>query len=203
MPPIVETQGLPPRHRDAFTRMFARAFGDKPIFRYMLPDDATRHDRVRWLAARKMQLQGHRYTVFTAEDPVQGFACWFPPGTSPRTSLMSQLLAGYGAAPFKFGLGTFSRMTEVGAHEQKMLALMSKEPAWILDVLQVDPGVQRQGLGGRLLAPVFQRAEEQGVPCWVLTNNDDNVPFYERQGFTLMHQDPVVPGGPMASCLRR
>jgi ribosomal protein S18 acetylase RimI-like enzyme len=78
------------------------------------------------------------------------------------------------------------------------------EPHWYLVVLSVRPECQRQGLGSRLVGPILERADRDGMPCRLETSDPANIAFYERFGFEVT--DPAfaaIPGGPHLTCMRR
>lgn len=41
-------------------------------------------------------------------------------------------------------------------------------------------------MGGALLTPIFQRADQEGLPCYLETFVSANVPFYEHRGFKVV-----------------
>ena len=78
------------------------------------------------------------------------------------------------------------------------------EPHWYLEVLSVRPEHQRQGLGSRLVTPILERADRDGLACYLETADPDNVDFYQRFGFDIV--DPaleVIAGGPTLTTMRR
>lgn len=57
-----------------------------------------------------------------------------------------------------------------------------------LDKLYIHPDVQRQGVGGQLIAHVAERAKKHGYPCVVLAVNKRNekaINSYKKYGFTV------------------
>ncbi len=57
-----------------------------------------------------------------------------------------------------------------------------------LDKLYIHPDVQRQGVGGLLIAKVAERAKKLGYPCVILAVNKRNVKAinsYKKYGFTV------------------
>jgi ribosomal protein S18 acetylase RimI-like enzyme len=65
-------------------------------------------------------------------------------------------------------------------------------PHWYLWALGVEPGHQGQGIGSRLIQPVLARADKDGVPCYLETQTEGNVAFYQKQGFEVV-SDGWVP----------
>jgi ribosomal protein S18 acetylase RimI-like enzyme len=63
---------------------------------------------------------------------------------------------------------------------------------WYLWGLGVEPSRQGQGIGGMLIQPVLARADASGLPCYLETMNEKNVPFYEKHGFKIV-SDAEVP----------
>lgn len=59
--------------------------------------------------------------------------------------------------------------------------------SWYLSILGVNPALQSQGLGARVMAPALAQADAAQVSCYIETYNARSVPFYERQGFTEAH----------------
>ena len=69
------------------------------------------------------------------------------------------------------------------------------QPHWYLWGLGVEPSSPHQGLGGLLIQPmpILARAGRDGLPCYLETTNEVNVPFYQKHGFSVVG-DGVVPG---------
>jgi GNAT superfamily N-acetyltransferase len=68
----------------------------------------------------------------------------------------------------------------------------------------VDPAVQRQGLGGRLLKPVLEIADRDRVDRYLETAEPRNADYYARHGFVV--ENPalqLVPDAPAHIAMRR
>ena len=59
---------------------------------------------------------------------------------------------------------------------------------WFLETMGVAPALQRQGLGGRLLAPVLLIADRDQVDCYLETAEPRNADYYARHGFVVRIQ---------------
>lgn len=57
-------------------------------------------------------------------------------------------------------------------------------PYWYLGVLGTHPRYHKQGLASAVLAPTFALADEAHLPCWLETEEPENITFYENRGFT-------------------
>lgn len=185
--------------------IFVEAFCNEPMFVYMFADEKKRKKQIRWSVERKWTLMSPRYTVWAAFDgeDIAGFSWWFKPGAQIASSIKDQLMAGYAWAPVIFGLSTFRRMYQCGNHEQQSLARLTDERFWLLDVIAVDPGIARRGLGGRLIEGVFRLADSESAPVWVITHNTRNTLFYQKNQFQKSFEEPVIANGPVAYAMRR
>ena len=61
--------------------------------------------------------------------------------------------------------------------------------------LGVEPSEQGKGIGGVLMQPILMRAGAEGLPCYLETENERNVPFYERHGFEVVSDGEVPKRG--------
>jgi ribosomal protein S18 acetylase RimI-like enzyme len=59
---------------------------------------------------------------------------------------------------------------------------------WYLQALGVDPCCQNRGVGTSLIAPVLRMADSEHMPCYLETDIERNVAFYEKSGFHVLAQ---------------
>ena len=64
---------------------------------------------------------------------------------------------------------------------------------WYIKAIGVAPKYQGQGFGSRLIKPMLSRIDEEELPCYLDTNNEENVALYERFGFNVVKRY-VIPG---------
>jgi ribosomal protein S18 acetylase RimI-like enzyme len=76
-------------------------------------------------------------------------------------------------------------------------------PHWYLAGIGVDPSQQRRGIGSALLGPGLEGAARDRLPVVLLTNNDKNLPFYERHGFVTVRKGRTPETGPQAWAMVR
>lgn len=180
----------------------ARAFHDDPMLEFILPDEAKRAGPATWFftAATKY---GHRYGhVFTTGEQVAGDAIWLPPGEA-KMNPIRMVRCGMLLAPLKFGTGAFGRFMSLVNHMEHLHERDMPEPHWYLMVLGVDPPRQGQGVGSALIQPMLDRADAEGLPCYLETMKTKNLPFYQRHGFSVVVEDDLPKGGPHFWTMKR
>ncbi|HEV3213235.1 MAG TPA: GNAT family N-acetyltransferase [Acidimicrobiales bacterium] len=186
---------------DQATDVAVRAFDDDPFFGYLFPRADRRHRSVARLhRAVMIHLADIAVTSSAVLDgKVVGVAMWVGPGSwpYPPTVQLRQLLGALHA--FLPDVGALSR---AGRILRAVESAHPKIPQWYLQLLMVDPDVQRQGIGGRLQASTLERCDREGLPAWVETQKEENLAYYGRFGFEVVHEHPIAAGPSMWS-LRR
>jgi GNAT superfamily N-acetyltransferase len=162
-----------------------RAFEDDPVMSWLYPG---RRRMERFFTGYELKLHLPKGSVYTTDD-VAGGAIWAPPGEW-RTSFGDLVKVAPGLTRV-----TGTRMVRA---LRTMAAVESKhpeEPHWYLAVLGTDPSQQGKGVGSALLEPVLTRCDAEGVPAYLESSKESNIPFYRRHGFEVT-SEIVLPKGP-------
>ena len=69
-------------------------------------------------------------------------------------------------------------------------------PHWYLGYLGARRDRQGQGLGTQMLREVLACADTDGVPAYLESSNERNLPLYERNGFRLIGDLRALGHGP-------
>ncbi len=168
----------------------SRAFVEDPVCCYVFRTREARLRKMRWIFTRWLRVLIPHGSVYTTPD-FSGAALWHPPERGPSVGICEQLRAGF--LPVVFVLNPCEQARGLRAHLDavgRMKRFMT-EPHWEIDTLGVAPEHHGKGIAASLLRPVLDKADEEGVPCFVNTHSSGNVPFYERFGFQLIHQSPM------------
>lgn len=173
---------------DPVTAMLARAFDDDPLSVWVFPNGRERARALRrffGLEARSMFLPaGASYTV----DGCSAAALWMPPGASaPGATAALHLIP--------LILHTRLRTARVLRYLAAVSAKHPKTPHYYLGVLGTDPPLQGKGLGSAVLGPVLERCDAEGIPAYLESSKERNVPFYRRHGFQVT-EELSPPGAP-------
>ena len=193
VPTPFETVSLPVREKARAADVLARAFSDDALYVDLFPDAARRLDVLRAMFGAVV---GHALTFgeVTTTPGVEGAACWLAPGKTDLT-LWRVMRTGFGLMGTGFGLmramvtlrrDARRRFLKGESHVGRMHKRLIRSPHWYLLALGVMPEAQGRGIGGGLLRPVLARADAERLPCYLETQTEDNVRFYERRGFDVV-----------------
>ncbi len=185
---MAEIRFLSREERGDAVDVLTSAFSDDVMWCALLPDVDERH-RVMPMMWRGVITYCQRYGMVNTTLGIDGIAAWTKPGHA-RATLWSQVRTGF-LLPRSVMLMTkpsrerlLTTMKQIDAvHRQLMLS-----PHWYLWALGVNPAHQRKGIGTDLLQPGMARAQADAAPCYLETETQENVAFYRRQGFDVVHE---------------
>ena len=175
---------------DGIAESLDRAFFDDPVMNWLF--GATPEQPSAW-SQKYFRIETARHlahpTVYTV-DGTSGAALWDPPGhwKMPMSHILKNaptLLRGMGAR-IPNALRGLSRIEKVhGGYPDH----------YYLAVLGTRPEAQGHGIGGRLLQPVLDRCDADGIGAYLESSKDSNIPYYQRHGFEVITQ-VTFPKGP-------
>ena len=121
---------------------------------------------------------------------MEGIAIWLPSDNYPMSFL--KLLRSV-PMPVFFGLGWESgqRMKSFGDYIDGVHKRLTPYKHWFLQTIAVDPQFQGKGYAGKLLRPMLARMDEECLPCYLETIDEENVSLYEHFGFKVVDKSAV------------
>ncbi|WP_137723641.1 GNAT family N-acetyltransferase [Prescottella subtropica] len=172
----------------------ADAFDDDPVMCWILPDPQRRPSGMARLFGAEIRyhhLAGGGAELAHADDgTIVGGALWDPPGRwkqSPWTSLLS-------LPTVALALG---RQLQVGAEVGNTLdAAHPAEPHWYLATIGTSTAGRGGGHGKTLLNSRLSRCDAAGLPAYLESSKEANIPYYERFGFEVSGEIVLPDGGP-------
>jgi GNAT superfamily N-acetyltransferase len=175
--------------RPAVVETLAQAFQTDPALSWILPDPVHRARALRGLF-RVLVPADMRAGLALRSNDDEAAALWRAPGrahsgTAEFLRTVVPLVGTFGAA-LPRGLKVQSG---IDAHRPK-------GRFWYLHYVGVRPEHQGKGHGGRIIRAQTAIADAERLPCWLETATPENVPLYERLGFTITAQWQVPGGGP-------
>ena len=172
-----------PADTETISAALARAFHDDPIAAYCLPAERRRPEQLRRFYRGRLRTLLRDELVFRDEAGA-GAALWAAPDRWHMP--LGELLASR----------NFSRRT---LHALVGFARIDRvhpsEPHYYLAVLGVAPEGQGRGIGSRLLQPMLDRCDREGVPAYLESSKERNLAFYGRHGFRVTGE-LTFPRGP-------
>jgi ribosomal protein S18 acetylase RimI-like enzyme len=177
--------------------MLGRAFLDDPVQLYLFPDEATRLKKVERLFGAFLRAHYVKQGATFSTSAHEGVALWAPPGHATFTPLEILSQAGPMLRSFGFGIQRALKVLDTIEKEHPT------EPHWYLGVLGTDPIHQGKGIGASVLQPILDRCDREGVPAYLESSKDRNVPYYERFGFKVTKEIALPRGGPLVWAMWR
>ncbi len=182
----------------ALAAMLTRAFMDDPVASWAYPPVRLRPRALeRFQTTRLRQLIVHE-EIWTTAD-LSCAALWAPPGhwhSSLRET--AQLLPAF--APPRL----LARVPLVAVGWERLeRAHPRRPPHFYLAVLGTDPSAQGRGLGSAVLRGVLDQCDSDGgnryagMPAYLESSKESNVPFYERFGFRVLGEHRLTRGPTM------
>jgi GNAT superfamily N-acetyltransferase len=186
----VEIRELQQSEFDAAARLLMRAMLNNPIDVAVFGRDAARRQRVMIPFFRRelsgLSNRGLLRGAFDG-DELLGVCCAARPGLCQPSfrekalMLATILLNGAPAAIGRLAgfVGEWARWNPTRPH-------------WHLGPVGVDPQSQGRGVGSALVADFCRRVDDAGALAYLETDKRENVPFYEKHGFTVDRDGPVL-----------
>lgn len=171
--------------------LLAEVFQCDPSFVILQPNEIKRIETLVWLFERVVRYSLLYGQVYTTPE-LEGVACWLPPGSTDLNPL-GLLRSGLVLTPFVIGLAALQRFYNVMVYTNRLHERYAPPSHWYLWVLGIEPAHQGQGIGSSLLQPVLAQASAEGAACYLETNTEGAVRFYQRRGFQVMEHG-ATPG---------
>jgi len=169
--------------------VLARAFFDDPVFAWLLPDGPrrlARAERIFGIRLRHLVTQDETWTT----DDLAGAAMWAQPdewrvGLPETLQLFGQALPHTRLRSLTVARGLHNVEKQHPAEPQH----------YYLAVLGTDPSRQGEGIGTRLMTPVLERCDADGVGAYLESSKERNIGYYTRYGFKVT-AEIQLPDGP-------
>ncbi len=177
------------------SRILSRAFQDDPLFAYCYPDPIERKKNsithFEWLILLGI-ISGE---VYITSSDIESVAIWHPyaievkkkgeQSKEIRRRIRKVRRMAFLDVLYSERLGIFEELSNSFQNEHVNF------PHWYLSIIGVDPIHQGKGYGSNLIRMKLAEIDKQNLPCYLHTENERNVIFYENFGFELIGKNKV------------
>lgn len=180
---------LDPSDDRTISDVLARAFWDDPVFTWLLPKESSRYAHAERFFRSEIRALRRRGQVLTTPD-LSGAGLWAEPGrwqNSPR-----DLLTAGPRLAFSLGRRVPGAMRVLSTIERAH----PQERHWYLAVLGTDPNRRGRGVGSTLIESVLATCDAEGLPAYLESSKESNIPFYRRHGFEVTDELSFPGTGP-------
>jgi ribosomal protein S18 acetylase RimI-like enzyme len=182
------------------TCVFKRSFTNDPIMNYIYPVDKM-SDKLSTTYFGFTVRYYWEYGAILKPKNLEGISIWVPP-RKLKIKISGVLKSRLYMIPVRLGREAFGRLNVIMEQSKKYHIKYAPGPHYYLMVLAVDPDHQSKGFGSALMRPVLQKADEEGLPCYLEASNERVIPLYQRHGFKVM-EEIKIPDGPSLWAMRR
>ncbi len=171
--------------------VLGRAFKDDPlsvaVLRGQPPAERVKHMAALFTAELSVCVRRGGPLAVTEHDKTLAAAIIYPPGTYPvplheQVKVVLKTIGGAGLYGLGRATGAFG---DLAKHHPK-------DNHYYLQFIGVEPALQGKGMGSSILSRLVQRADYDRVGCYLKNPNSRNVPLYQRFGFQIVREEPVI-----------
>lgn len=177
-----------PEDADQFAQTFGTAMYDDPMIRWPLPVDVSM-DSVVAMTRPIVQMYLDVQSAWLLEDGL-AVASWIAPEAAARFAEW-ELSTRAAIAPYTDDGGQ-----RYGRFWDWLATHLPTEPCWFLDLVAVHPSARGRGLGSALVEHGLGLARADGLPAFLETAQQSNIPFYEGFGFAVVAEERAPGDGP-------
>jgi GNAT superfamily N-acetyltransferase len=173
--------------------VLADAFAEDPVFAWLIPPYLRGRDnrmRTFFTSMSRGYLRQGKPCYVTSDTSAA--ALWAAPGAWAMP--LSQIILEAAPSGLAFGRRLFRALRTQMQVEH--LHSGQSQPHWYLGYLGTRRDRQGQGLGTQMLRAVLAGADADGVPAYLESSNERNLPLYERNGFRVVGELQALGYGP-------
>ena len=172
------------------SQTLARAFHDDPLICFLLPDVASRPQKMPELFRLLFKL-GLLHGCCDVTSDYGAVALWRPPGKWEIPWWEYILNAGDFLG--LFGFSGAGRVTQIMDFIERR---HPHEPHYYLQAIGTDPAKQGKGYGGVVMRRHLAVADAAGLPAYLESSKEVNIPIYQSFGFEATGELNLPLGGP-------
>ena len=169
------------------SKLFERVFFNWSLAVALEPDDEIRRTKGRYFYAIPIKHMIKYGEAYASSPKMEGVAMWVHSDNSEMTTWQ---MIKYGAlkAMYKIGIKTMNNTDISLDFLAKTQAEIIEEPHYHFTWLGVEPSLQKKGIGTELILAMLNQFSKEKVKCFLDTQDEQNVAYYEKFGFRLIKE---------------
>jgi ribosomal protein S18 acetylase RimI-like enzyme len=168
--------------KDWIIETLTKSFIDNKSVNYIVTQDAERENRIKALMAYSFEMCRLFGEVYVSDDKKACALILFP--DYKKTTLKTLLLD----AQLAFSAVGLTNISKAMQREAIINKQHPKGPLYYLWFIGVKPSEQGRGIGSKLLQEIINESVSQKRTICLETSTLKNVPWYNKQGFTVYNQ---------------
>ncbi|AFY40127.1 GCN5-related N-acetyltransferase [[Leptolyngbya] sp. PCC 7376] len=177
---------------DLIAETLGEAFDDDPVISYLLGASGNAYDFFRSLFQHIYLPFNCSFYLANDQGEMMGCALWSKPGQDPNA-----LSLGFFKVLWQNRRNlTFSSLQRLFSTSNLSMRYHPKEPHYYLCAIGVNLSFRRQGAASRLLASVLTMADQEQVSVYLENSKEQNLAFYQKNGFKVVHKHILANDGP-------
>ena len=182
--------------------MLTRAFFDDPKLTHLIPDIAAKKELSRYLFEFELQYGMNYGDVYTTSPAVEGVAVWLP-STKSEVTFWRAFRSGGMVLQKHLGKQIMDRLMSFSTAVDILHKKHAPYPHYYLFFIGVDPAYQKKRVASRLITPMLGWLDMQKLPCYLNTQNENNIGLYEHYGFQVIEQLVLPDSGIVHTAMQR
>ena len=177
-------------HITKASTVFAEAFEEYPLFKYLIKDPTARpriYSHIFQLMVKHTIKNGEAYT--TSEN-MEGIVLWLPSEKSD-ISLWSNLTNGGISILLYAGFGVTYRSMVFTDFANKLHYDSIDKPHIYLFQIGVQKKYRGKGFSGKLMKPMMAIADSKGQQIYLETHDELNIPIYKHYQFEIVRHEKI------------
>ncbi|MFX0000998.1 MAG: GNAT family N-acetyltransferase [Candidatus Hodarchaeota archaeon] len=174
---------------DATAKVLARAFEHDPLHMYYFPDPTTRVQQNYHVMKYCIRFSMMFGEVYTTSPRLEGIALWQLKDPVEELNKPRSLFTNWLTFRLEIALG--EAVEKIYSIYEIMMSTQFElipSPHWYFFIIGIDPNFKRKGYASRLIKPMLSRIKREQLPCYLDTNNEENVGLYQHYGFKVLKE---------------
>ena len=174
---------------DRLATVAADAYRDYPLHNWLTKGkyDAKASDLIMRISLKTMTEDA---VIYADSEEINGFAAWLPFGFEGNKALPFLFNGGLRLV-LHSGFGIIGRLLTYENYAMNLKKQITDNFDWYLYNLSIKKDAQGKGIASKLMRPMLEFCDKEGMVTYLETNKASNVGLYQHYGFELMKEELI------------